>query len=54
MANTWIEVHTAPKATTVVGYERSLTPEQREKEKLKYWSNRYAKINKIKASSCRW
>lgn len=51
--NTWIEVHVVPKPT-VVGYERSKTVEEREKEKLKYWSNHWKNKNHIKASSCIW
>ena len=51
--NVWNEIPNTK--SKVNGYERSKTMEQREKEKMKYWSWFYQnKVDRIKASSCVW
>lgn len=48
----WIDI--TGRRNQVDGYERSKNQEQKDREKLRYWSNFYQKKNKIAASSCIW
>lgn len=37
---------------TITGYSRSKTTEEKEREKLKYWSDFWNKRNQVKATCC--
>ena len=52
--NNWISIPNTKKISSVSGYDRSRTPEEREKERLRYWSWFWNKRNHVNASSCRW
>ena len=51
--NNWVTIpNTKAK---VAGYNRSKTTEEKEKEKLKYWSWFYrTKVDRIHGTSCCW